>query len=52
MSEIIKAILFFSALFLAACWLSRRLPETCNCDDANQGRACRNCTPPHLPRGE
>lgn len=24
--------------------------DTCHCDDAEQGRVCRNCTPPRLPR--
>lgn len=50
--EIVICVLYVAALSLAAWWLSRDLPDTCHCDEAEQGRACRGCTPPHLPRGK
>ena len=50
-SEFIITLLYFAALYLVSRWLQKRMPDACHCDDSNQGRDCRNCTPPRLPRG-
>jgi len=42
----------FIAIYLFTRWLESKLPDTCNCDDAAQGRACKSCDWPHLPRKE
>lgn len=49
--EIVLAGVALIALGLAG-RLRRMPPPSCHCDEAEQGRECRNCTPPHIPRPE